>query len=204
MAARITAFVVWAAVAACLVFWGLRLFIAPSGVPSQTQPVSVAQAQRGDVLRLFASAATPMTVQSEPALAARFKLFGVMAPKNSEQGRGQGVALIGVDDKPPRAYRVGARIDNTLVLKSVAGRSAMIGPAQGAAIVQLDLPLPAPPATGQLPPTQADGFLKYSAPGSAAPPPSPGAPPPLSAPAGGNAPPVPPQPVPEDDPSNRR
>lgn len=157
MSARIAAFVVWAAVAACAVFWGLRLLVTPRPVPPQTQPVGAAVVARGDVARLFASAApqAESNAPTQPALASRFKLLGVMAPKDSERGRGQGVALIAVDDKPARAYRVGARVDQALVLQSVAQRSAVIGPAQGAPAVKLDLPPPAPPATGSLPPAAA-------------------------------------------------
>ena len=210
MSARIAAFVVWAAVAACVAFWGLRLFVAPRGVPAQTQPVSVASSQRGEILRLFAAAPEPAAAgPSEPALAARFKLVGVMAPKNAEMGREQGVALIAVDDKPPRAYRVGARVDNSLVLQSVAARSAVIGPAQGAAAVKLDLPLPVPPATGVLPPPPADGFLPSGMPKPVAPvmqpQPAPMQPPPQAAqiqvqPGNDGTP----APIPADDPSNRR
>lgn len=157
MSARITAFFVWAAVAACAVFWVLNLLVTPRPVPPQAQPVGTALVARGDVARLFAVAAPQATVNAptQPALASRFKLLGVMAPKDSERGRGQGVALIAVDDKPARAYRVGARVDQTLVLQSVAQRSAVIGPAQGAPAVKLDLPLPTPPATGNLPPATA-------------------------------------------------
>lgn len=157
MSARIAAFVVWAAVAACAVFWGLRVLVTPRPVPPQAQPVGAALVARGDVARLFASPAVQLAANlpTQPALASRFKLLGVMAPQDGERGRGQGVALIAVDDKPPRAYRVGARVDQTLVLQSVARRSAFIGPAQGAPAVQLDLPLPVPPATGSLPPATA-------------------------------------------------
>ena len=64
---------------------------------------------------------------------------------------GQGVALIAVDGKPAKAFAVGARLDNDLVLQAVSLRTASIGPAQGAASVKLEIPpLPAP-ATGTLP-----------------------------------------------------
>lgn len=177
MPARLAAFLVWAAVAACAAFWGLRVLVAPRPVPSQAQPVSSADAQRGDVLRLFAAAALPSaaTGVSEPGLASRFKLIGVMAPKDGERGREQGIALIAVDEKPPRAYRVGARVDSALVLQAVAARSAVIGPAQGAPAVQLDLPALPPPATGSLPP--AAGLLP-AAPAEAPPPVAP--PPPVA------------------------
>lgn len=157
MSARLVAFVVWAAIAACAAYWGLRLWVTPRPVPSQAQSVSMSAAQRGDIGRLFAVAPTTTAGPSEPALAARFKLVGVMAPKDAESGREQGIALISIDDKPPRAYRVGARVDQSLVLQAVAKRSASIGPAKGATSVQLELPAPALPATGSLP--RADAIL---------------------------------------------
>jgi general secretion pathway protein C len=155
MSARLVAFVVWAAVAACAAFWGLRLLVTPRSVPTQAQSVSLSAAQRGDMARLFAAAPVASATPSEPSLAARFKLVGVMAPKDADAGREQGVALISIDDKPPRAYRVGARVDQALVLQAVAKRSASIGPAQGATAVQLELPAPAMPATGSLPRAEA-------------------------------------------------
>lgn len=179
MSARIAAFVVWAAVAACAVFWGLRLLVTPRPVPPQTLPVGAALVARGDVVRLFASAAPQVATNlpTQPALASRFKLIGVMAPKDAERGRGQGVALIAVDDKPARAYRIGARVDQALVLQSVAQRSAVIGPAQGAPAVRLDLPLPTPPATGNLP-SAASLLAPEPQPVIVAPPVPPPAPPP--------------------------
>jgi len=47
--------------------------------------------------------------------------------------------------------RVGAHIDGDLVLKSVSRRGVQIGPLQGPATVSLELPPPAPPATGAPP-----------------------------------------------------
>lgn len=152
MAERIAAFLLWAAVAACAVFWGLRVLVTAKPVPSQAAPVSVAAAARGDVVRLFANPAAATAAQPEavdPGLASRFKLIGVVAPK---AGSEQGIALIAVDGKPPRPYRVGARLDRGLVLQSVATRSAAIGPVEGAPAVRLDLPPPQAATTGNLPP----------------------------------------------------
>lgn len=178
MSARLVAFVVWAVAAACAAYWGLRLMITPRPVPSQAQSVSMSAAQRGDIAKLFAAAPVAASTPAEPALAARFKLVGVMAPGMSQKGgaeggAGQGIALISIDDKPPRAYRVGARVDQSLVLQSVAKRSASIGPADGAAAVKLELPAPATPATGSLPTTQSilgAGTLPSGSPPVGAPP----------------------------------
>lgn len=152
--------IVWALVAASVVFWGLRLVVRAPAAPAHTLPVGDASALRGDLSRLLgatAVAAAPAAPLA-PELAARFKLLGIMAPKAPALAGAPGVALIAVDGKPARAFRVGARIDDTLVLQSVSLRSASIGPSQGAAAVQLDLPPPLPAATGTLPPPGSPGM----------------------------------------------
>src|SRR5574341_1025769 len=137
MAARVSAFIVWAVVAASLAFWGLRMFVRATPVPAQATPVSTAQAARGDIVRLFALPRSEPSAPAQPALASRFKLVGVMAPKAgaAASAPGYGIALIAIDDKPARAYAVGARLDEGLVLQNVSMRSMSIGPEQGAPAV---------------------------------------------------------------------
>jgi general secretion pathway protein C len=192
MAARVSAFIVWALVAAGVAFWGLRILVRPTPVPAHALAVSTAQTARADVARVFADPQVAAQVAAQPALASRFKLIGVMAPKPGD--RPGGVALIAVDDKPPRAYVVGAQLDTNLVLQTVSMRSAAIGSPQGGApAVVLELPpLPAP-ATGTLPPagggsTQTPPPLSSGPPPPAqaplTPPPTPAPPPPMMQPQG--------------------
>jgi general secretion pathway protein C len=71
------------------------------------------------------------------SLSSRFHLLGVVADAG-----GHGAALIAVDGKPPKPYRVGAPIDQDLVLQSVGPRRATIAPSMtGPASVTLELPL---------------------------------------------------------------
>lgn len=169
MLARLAAFVVWALVAATVVFWGLRMVVRPSSAPAYAVTVGDDTALRGDLGRLLG--ATPVApsgaapVAPAPELASRFKLLGVMAGRS---GSGSGYALIAVDAKPARAYAVGAALDGDLVLQSVSLRSAAIGPAQGSAALTLEVPALPAPATGSLP-AASDG-LKF---GAAAEPPAP-------------------------------
>ena len=153
MPARLSAFIVWALVAASAVFWGLRLVVQAPSAPSHTLAVGTGTASaRVDLTRLLGAPpvdAAPAAAQ-QPAIASRFQLLGVMAPRQPGE---QGVALISVDGKMPRAYRVGSAVDSDLVLQQVSLRSASIGPARGAAAVVLELPPLPPPATGSLPPT---------------------------------------------------
>lgn len=150
MPARLSAFVIWALVAASVSFWGLRLFVKPPMAPSHTQLASDSGPARVDLTRLLGAAPVAMATSVQvPAISSRFQLTGVMAPKVGGQ---QGVALIAVDGKMPRAYRVGAPIDGELVLQSVSLRTASIGPSSGAPAVVLELPVLPPAATGSLPP----------------------------------------------------
>lgn len=177
--ARSAAFFGWAAVAASAVYWVLRTMVAAPGLPPDALPVSGAAAVRGDVARLFVTEVRNAPV-AEPALASRFKLLGVVAPRAGGEG---GVALIAVDGKPPRAVRVGASVDGDWLLQSVAARSASIG-AQGAApAVELSLPPPTPAATGTLPPATQPSLTPPGAPPPATP-----SPPALQAPPNGEPP----------------
>lgn len=67
---------------------------------------------------------------------APYALVGVLA--NSLHG---GAALISIDGKGAKPYRVGATVDGNLVLQSVAGRTAVLGAGvNGPAQVTLELP----------------------------------------------------------------
>lgn len=176
MLARLTAFVVWALVAATAVFWGLRMLVRPQPAPLYAVAVGESVAMRGDLSRLLgATAMAADKTAPAPELASRFKLLGVMAAKQPD---GSGFALIAVDAKPARAYPVGARVDGELVLQAVSLRTASIGLSQGSPAVTLEVPMLPTPATGTLPPA-GDG-VNFGA--AATPAPAPVVAPPAPAP----------------------
>ena len=152
MSARWITFIVWAAVAASAFFWGLKLLVKPPLAPAQTQVADTAAALRGDLTRLLGADAPPIAAAAaaEPAPDARFNLLGVVSPK-SPRAVHEGVALIAVDGKIPKAFKVGAVVDGQQVLKSVHARGASLGPKDGPAQIALSLAPPAPAQTGQLP-----------------------------------------------------
>ena len=186
MVARLTAFVIWALVAATAVFWGLRLLVRAPAAPSYAVAVGDAAAVRADLSRVLGSAPLAAAAQiAAPEVSSRFKLIGIMAPKGKQAEAapaGGGVALIAVDGKPPKAFIVGSQLDGDLVLQSVSLRTASIGPAQGAASVKLELPPLPVAATGTLGPLTSGGSTGGSA--STGMP----APPPMAAPRPGLAP----------------
>jgi general secretion pathway protein C len=150
MLSRFAAFVIWAAVAGCAVFWAMRLLPSPIDVPAHATLVSTADASKGDLARLFgSSAATPVVSTAAPEVPSdpRFQLIGVVAPR-SPAARGEGLAVIAFDGKPPRAYRVGMRVDGELMLQAVRARGVSLGPLGEPPQVDLELPLLPPPTTG--------------------------------------------------------
>jgi len=152
-AARWAAFTVWAVVAASAVAWGLRLFSPGPAMPPHTLGVAEGQALRGDPARLLGAApvAPAGPAKALPPASARFALVGVLAPR-SPAAANEGVAVIAIDGDPPRAFRVGARVDGDLVLKRVRAKGADLGPHGSAeASMALELPPLPPPATGTLP-----------------------------------------------------
>jgi general secretion pathway protein C len=193
MLARLSAFVIWALVAATAVFWGLRLFVRAPVAPAYAVPVGDTAAVRGDLTRLLGSApvAAPAAVAT-PQAASRFKLLGIVAPKyasTTASNSTHGVALIAVDGKMAKAYPVGARVDNDLVLQSVSLRTVSIGPTQGAPTITLELPPLAAAATGTLPINIGGGAGAPLAPSAPVPQYVPPAPP-LAVPPPPQAPPV--------------
>ncbi len=159
MGTRLGTLVVWALVAAAAAFWGLRLFGGAQPVPPGTQLATAQGAPGGDLTRLLGTDPEPVAAVEAPQAAPdpRFQLVGVVSPR-AAGAAAEGLAVIVVDDKPARAYRIGAVVDGQTVLQSVSPRGASLGPRGGTALVSLDLPPPAAAATGQMPPLAAGGY----------------------------------------------
>ncbi len=133
---RLATLVLGALAAGSVVFWGLKLPGGSTAVLSGTMPpASVEQTDPLAVARLLGAGSEPTPLAPAPNVSNRFVLTGVVA------GRHGGAALISVDGKPARPYRVGAVVEQDLVLQSVAGRSASLAANMRApAAVSLELP----------------------------------------------------------------
>lgn len=138
MLARLLTFVVWALVAASGLYWGLKLFVRAPTVPPLLTLAAAKPSAQADWGKLFGPDVLPAAAEAAPApaLDSRFQLFGVVAPRGAGQG---GVALIGMDGRPAKAYRIGAAVDGALVLQAVLKREATLGPAGGPAQVRLQM-----------------------------------------------------------------
>jgi general secretion pathway protein C len=143
MLAKTSAFLIWAAVAASAVFWGLRLTGSAPEAPPHAQPAPVATVVRSDLGRLLGpDPALPSAAAAAPQAGAeqsRFQLLGVIAAGRAGSAGREGWATLTVDGKPPRTFQVGSVVDGSSVLQKVGARSVEIGPRGGA-----------PAATGRL------------------------------------------------------
>ncbi len=162
MTVRLWSLLVWALVGAGAVFWALKLGAQPQAVPAQAPVAQPQDHLRGDLTRLLGAGPAPGP-QAGVAPAAdagaadpRFTLVGVISPPGPLSTE-DAVALISVDGKPPRAYRVGDVVDGERVLQSVSQRKATLGPAGQPQQVLLAIPEPpeaqrgAPAFQGALP-----------------------------------------------------
>lgn len=204
MAARWTAWLLWAVVAACGVFWGLRLGVGARPVPAHAVTVGTVQTVAADPARLFAApqaASAPVALEVPSAAASRLRLLGVIAPAGAKEPRadGTGFALIAVDGKPARAVALGAKVDGDWVLQALGVRSAHVGPAGGPAVAVLEVPPLSAAATGVLPSVRQDAPFVVPPPAGLVPPagavtpmPVPGAVPPGAPPGASPTPAAPP------------
>ena len=127
--------------AASAVYWGLKW--SAQGNDRPVAPLPVADAPAIDPLALARALGGGQVVQAEAAvpvavnLASRLALLGVVATS-----RHSGTALIAVDGKPARPFRVGATVEQGLVLQSVGPRRALLAERMdGPPSVTLELPL---------------------------------------------------------------
>ena len=135
---RGASFVLAALAAAGASFWALKV----SAVNAATSAPAAAMAgpvviEAASVARALGGGpgAAPAAAPSA-SLASRFAMVGVVADQHSG-----GAALISVDGKPAKPYRVGDAIEDGLVLQSVQARKAALGPSVGAAtVLALELP----------------------------------------------------------------
>jgi general secretion pathway protein C len=137
----------WALAAASIVFWGLRL-AAPSDAVA---PPAVTKAQPDPdpaaVAQMLGAVSAHAAAVAAPEAASRFSLLGVVADADK-----RGAALIAVDGKPPRPFKVGATVADGFVLQSVSTRAASLGAGVNASPA-LTLQLPTRPLAVMTPPT---------------------------------------------------
>lgn len=136
---RMATFMLAALTAASATFWVLKWTASGGAGPSGAAVVArLAPTDPQAVARLLGGAQTALAA-ALPASAGsgRLKLTGVVV-----DGPRGGYALIAIDGQAARPYRVGAAVNEALVLRSVAPRSAALA-VSAEAPVSLILELPA-------------------------------------------------------------
>jgi len=130
-------FLLWALAAATIAYWALK--VTTTSTPGAGAAATLRPAPAADpaaVARLLGHAPTAAAAAPAPSLASRFSLIGVVAGRSRE-----GAALISVDGRPAKPFRVGSNVDQGLVLQAVEPRRAVLAAsAQGPAVLTLELP----------------------------------------------------------------
>lgn len=113
--------VVWSLAAASVAFWALHW---PKAEPTLPLSAAVAAVRPVDMYAPMSKAlgqSTSATTGPASAASSAHKLLGVIV-----NAAGQGSALIASDGQPPKAYRVGQRIQDGLTLVSLTARQARL------------------------------------------------------------------------------
>ncbi|MDD2608754.1 MAG: type II secretion system protein N [Giesbergeria sp.] len=139
---RLGTLALWAATAASVGYWGLRLSAPVGGSVPAVATLAPALPDSAAIGRLLGGGALASATTAAPApvggtATAQLALLGVLAGQHS----GAGAALIAVDKQPAKPFRVGAQVTEQLVLQSLAPRQARLGATpDGPSSLTLELP----------------------------------------------------------------
>ena len=127
---------VWAAVAYSLVGWFLRDNPVGSGASTRVENVQPVSETLDSQAVARALGAQVQVAQAAPTLASRFQLVGVLNGDAST-----GVALISVDGKPAKPFRIGKSVAEGLVVQSTQAKRVQLGTkVDGPSTLSLELP----------------------------------------------------------------
>lgn len=133
---RLFTLMIWLTVGLCSAYWAFKFVT--------TKPVEATAALAAHAVVVDSKAVAKLLGATDNAAAkplntpasTKFVLFGLVST-----ARGQGVALIALDGKPAKPYRVGSMVADDLVLKSISKTGAMLAASTTAADgVILELP----------------------------------------------------------------
>ncbi|PKO31448.1 MAG: general secretion pathway protein C [Betaproteobacteria bacterium HGW-Betaproteobacteria-9] len=127
----------WLAAGLSAGYWALRVWGQGPLTPLAALAVSAPQVDVAAVARALGSRPSQEVAEgAPPPPTTRYRLIGLAVRPGQD-----GAALIAIDDQPPRPVRVGDVLEAGLVLQSVNGREARLGPQRiGPSTVQLVLP----------------------------------------------------------------
>jgi general secretion pathway protein C len=112
---RLFTFIVWVAVGLCAAYWAFK-FITTKPVEATAAIAAPAVVVDTKAVAKLLAATDGIAAKATTTLASvKLTLFGLATTRS-----GQGVALIATEDKPAKPYRVGAKVTDDLVLKSIS------------------------------------------------------------------------------------
>lgn len=138
MVTRLLSLLVWAAAGASAVVWGMKFWARGTPVPPGASVAQVAAPAGMDLARVLGNPPPkPVAAPVPVAVDSRFRLLGLAAPGAGQAG---GLALIAVDGKPARTWRVGREVEPGLRLLAVSHRRAELGVPGAPPTLTLELP----------------------------------------------------------------
>ena len=117
---RTFTFLVWVAVGLCAAYWAFK-FVTTKPVEATAAMVTPAVVVDSKAIAKLLGATDNIAAKSVSAPTVKLALFGL-----ATTATGQGVALIATEDKPAKPYRVGAKVTDDLVLKSISKVDAVL------------------------------------------------------------------------------
>lgn len=133
-AISVATLLVWSLAVGSAFYWGMRLTAPRDAGAAPPQPAPQISTDPAAVARLLGARALSPVMQA--SLASRFNLQGVVGG-----GPGGGAALISVDGKPAKAVRVGAAVEDGLILQSTSARAVTLAESRSSpAVLTLEMP----------------------------------------------------------------
>jgi general secretion pathway protein C len=134
-APRLVTLVVWALALASAAYWGLKSSADAAGPQSAVSTQALAPLDTAAVARVLGAMPQGPEAVALVNPSARFVLLGVVTGRS-------GAALIAIDGKPPRPFRVGSVVDGGLRVQSVTPRRVELGTQPGGpAALALEMPV---------------------------------------------------------------
>jgi general secretion pathway protein C len=117
---RLFTFLVWTAVGLCAAYWAFK-FVTTKPVEATAAIAAPAVAIDSKAVGKLLGATDNVVAKPVTISTVKLALFGLATTVS-----GHGVALIATEDKPAKPYRVGAKVTDDLVLKSISKVDAVL------------------------------------------------------------------------------
>jgi len=118
---RLFTLLIWLLVGLCAAYWAFKFATTKTVEATTTQSTPTVVVDSKAVGRLLGATDTIAVKAVNTLASTKFVLFGM-----ANSVRGQGYALIALDGKPARPYRVGSMVADNLLLKSISKNGVIL------------------------------------------------------------------------------